>query len=80
MPNLINLLGRDSSTREDVTTTDEQRMVAIQRLLKGDPDRRGMEWGTVLVFSCEKDCCPGPGNKEKQGAWAEETVLVHWEN
>jgi len=79
MPNLINLLGRDSTTRKDVTTTDEQRMVAIQRLLKGDPDRRGMEWGTVLVFSCEKDCCPGPGNKEKQGAWAEETVLVHWE-
>jgi pre-rRNA-processing protein TSR4 len=39
-----------------------------------------MEWGTILVFTCEKDCRVGPGNKEKQGAWTEELVLVHWDN
>src|SRR6266566_3531003 len=72
MPNLINMLGRGSDTeREDITTTttDEQRKEMVQRLLKRDPDRRGMEWGTALVFTCEKDCCLGPGNKEKEGAW-----------
>jgi pre-rRNA-processing protein TSR4 len=81
MPNLINILGRDLSTGgEDVPTTNEQRKEAVRQLLKGDPDGRGMEWGTILVFTCEKDCCIGPGNKEKQGAWTEELVLVHWDN
>jgi pre-rRNA-processing protein TSR4 len=82
MPNLINILGRGSSSGgEDDTTTDEQRKEAVQRLLKkSDPEGRGMEWGTILVFTCEKDCCLGPDNKEKQGAWSEELVLVHWDD
>ncbi|KAF8498705.1 programmed cell death protein 2 [Russula emetica] len=81
MPNLIIMLGRGSDTeREDITTTDEQRKEVVQRLLKRDPDGRGMEWGTALVFTCEKDCCLGPGNKEKEGAWSEELVLVHWDD
>jgi pre-rRNA-processing protein TSR4 len=81
MPNLIIMLGRGSDTeREDITTTDEYRKEMVQRLLKRDPDGRGMEWGTALVFTCEKDCCLGPGNKEKEGAWSEELVLVHWDD
>jgi pre-rRNA-processing protein TSR4 len=81
MPNLINILGKETGTgEEDNTTTDEQRKETVQRLLKSDPEGRGMEWGTILVFSCEKDCCLGPGNKEKQGAWSEELVLVHWDD
>jgi pre-rRNA-processing protein TSR4 len=80
MPNLINILRRDPNTGgDDATTTDEQRKEVIQRLLKGDPDGRGMEWGTILVFCCEKDCI-GLGEKEKEGIWAEELVLVHWDN
>lgn len=81
MPNLINILGGVSTTGgEDATTTGEQRKEAVQQLLKSNPNGRGMEWGTVLVFTCEKDCCLGPGNKEKQGAWSEELVLVHWDD
>src|SRR5712672_2475672 len=75
MPNLINILGGSSSAGGgDSTTTDEQRKETLRQLLKGDPDGRGMEWGTVLVFSCEKDCCQGPIVKEKQGTWTEEVV------
>ena len=78
MPNLINVLGGGTTTGgEDIATTAEQRKEAIQRLLKSNPDGRGMEWGTVLVFTCEKDCCLG---SEKQGAWSEELVLVHWDD
>ncbi|KAI0255790.1 programmed cell death protein 2 [Lactifluus subvellereus] len=81
MPNLLNILsGNSNDGGEDVTTTDEQRKEAVQKLLKGNIDGRGMEWGTILVFSCEKDCCLGPGNKEKQDTWNEELVLVHWDD
>ena len=80
MPNLINILGRDSSTGGEDVTSDERRKEAIQRLLKGDPDGRGMEWGTILVFTCEKDCCTVASDKENQSAWTEELVLVHWDN
>jgi len=80
MPNLINMLGMGSDIkREDITTTDERKEI-VQRLLKSDPDGRGMEWGTALVFTCEKDCCLGPENKEREGAWSEELVLVHWDD
>ncbi|KAI0305953.1 programmed cell death protein 2 [Multifurca ochricompacta] len=80
MPNLINMVGRSSNTEGDEIATDEQRKEVVRKLLKGEPDGRGMEWGTILVFSCEKDCCLGPGNEEKQDAWSEELVLVHWDN
>jgi pre-rRNA-processing protein TSR4 len=81
MPNLINVLGKDLNTGgEDMSTTNGQQNEAVRQLLQGDPDGRGMEWGTILVFSCEKDCCVGPGSKEKQGTWTEELVLVHWDN
>ena len=80
MPNLINILGRDSSSGEEDVTSDERRKEAIQQLLTGDPHGRGMEWGTILVFSCENDCCTGTGVKDNQSAWTEELVLVHWDD
>lgn len=83
MPNLINIIGpgtTGSAAGDSGATTDEERKEAMRKLLKGEADGRGMEWGTVLVFSCEKDCCLGPGNKEKQDAWNEELVLVQWDN
>jgi pre-rRNA-processing protein TSR4 len=81
MPNLINILSASSNTGTgELTKTDEQRKEALENLLKGNADGRSMEWGTILVFSCEKDCCLGPGNKEKQDAWTEELVLVHWDD
>jgi len=43
-------------------------------------ERTGMEWGTVLVFTCRDNCCAGrveePRAKE---CWQEELVLVQWE-
>ena len=43
-------------------------------------ERTGMEWGTVLVFTCRDNCCAGrvddPSAKE---CWHEELVLVQWE-
>ncbi|KAI9464561.1 programmed cell death protein 2 [Lactarius psammicola] len=60
-------------------TTDEERKEVVRKLLKGEAHGRGMEWGTILVFSCEKDCCLGPGNKDKQDVWSEELVLVQWD-
>ena len=80
MPNLINMLGRGSDTKSEDTTTTDERKEIVHRLLKRDPDGRGMEWGTALVFTCEKDCCLGPGNKEKEGAWSEELVLIQWDD
>jgi pre-rRNA-processing protein TSR4 len=81
MPNLINIIGTASSTDGAYgATTDEERKEVVRKLLKGEADGRGMEWGTILVFSCEKDCCLGLGNKEKQDAWSEELVLAQWDN
>ena len=33
-----------------------------------------IEWGTVMVFSCENDCC------RDEEAWREEQVLVQWDD
>lgn len=74
MPNLINIL-KDASDKGKALT-DEERRKAVEKALKGDAETRGMDWGTVMVFSCEKDCCTGEGAKE---AWREEHVLIQWE-
>ncbi|KAH9036316.1 programmed cell death protein 2 [Lactarius pseudohatsudake] len=79
MPNLINILGTGSSADGDRATTEEERKEVVRKLLKGEAHGHGMEWGTILVFSCEKDCCLGLGNKEKQDAWSEELALVQWD-
>jgi hypothetical protein len=38
-----------------------------------DPEERTVEWGTVAVWVCGRDCCTGEGNKE---GWKEEVVKV----
>ncbi|KAH8116345.1 programmed cell death protein 2 [Phellopilus nigrolimitatus] len=55
--------------------TPEERQKEVERLLKHGAGRDGMEWGTCIVFSCEKDCC----QEEAKEAWVEELVLVQWE-
>lgn len=74
MPNLINVLGSVSangSTQPPKAISDAERQKALEKELK---ERNGMEWGTVMVFSCTADCCPG-GREH----FAEEEVLTQWE-
>lgn len=74
-PNLINVLrpswGDDDSQK---LRDDSERRKAVKRALVGDNKeaKRGLEWGTCLVYSCEKDCC-------RSGCWKEEVVYVQWD-
>jgi pre-rRNA-processing protein TSR4 len=62
--------------------TDEERRKQIEKSFrKGEAnkdEKRGMEWGTCLIFSCEKDCCLEDG-KEAQEVWREEVVYIQWD-
>ena len=73
-PNLINEL-RPSWADESQKLTDRERREAVKRALVGDNKevKRGLEWGTCIVYSCEKDC------SEKDGCWREEVVYVQWD-
>ena len=43
-------------------------------------ERTGMEWGTVLVFTCRDNCCAGKvDDATAKECWQEELVLVQWE-
>ncbi|KAF7430584.1 hypothetical protein PC9H_006292 [Pleurotus ostreatus] len=85
MPNLINVLksqweGSDDAAKSKMT--DEERRKAVEAALKdksGDA-KRGMEWGTCMVFSCEKDCrVEAGGTHEAKDVWREEAVLIQWD-
>ena len=80
MPNLINILRPGES--EGKKMTDAERRKAVEMELKGgdNTDRNGMEWGTCMIFSCEKDCCTDDGGEfEVRECWREELVLVQWD-
>ncbi|KNZ80136.1 Programmed cell death protein 2-like [Termitomyces sp. J132] len=75
MPNLINVVKRPNDAGKQAT--DEERRKAVERALKGGAsDGSGMDWGTSMVFSCEKDCCFDDNGKEAKECWREEIVLV----
>ncbi|KAJ8522708.1 hypothetical protein ONZ45_g710 [Pleurotus djamor] len=84
MPNLINILKPNSPESGEPLMkglTDEERVRMLRDSLK-DKDaevKRGMEWGTCLIFSCGKDCRGGPGAEEAKDVWQEEIVLVQWD-
>lgn len=83
MPNLINVLRTSIKDEDTHNLTDEQRMKAVQKALQKNAasDKRGMEWGTCMVFSCERDCCLDDSNdKEAKECWREEFVLVQWDD
>ncbi|KAI0741491.1 programmed cell death protein 2, partial [Daedaleopsis nitida] len=80
MPNLINVLQptRGQETGKGKTLTDDERRAEVLRTLKGQSTSgRGMEWGTCMIFSCEKDC--GANDGETESSWREEHVLVQWD-
>lgn len=80
MPNLINVV---KGTREDTpkNMSEEERRQTFQRIFKKQvgEEKSGMEWGTCMVFSCEKDCCVDDLGAEARETWREETVLVQWD-
>lgn len=83
MPNLINILGTSTRDEDTQKLTDGQRMEAVQKALQKNAtsDKRGMEWGTCMVFSCEKDCCLDDSNdREAKECWREELVIVQWDD
>ncbi|EDR05642.1 uncharacterized protein LACBIDRAFT_302768 [Laccaria bicolor S238N-H82] len=79
-PNLINVL-RSPEEEKPKKVSDEERRKAVERALKGEgkDEKRGMEWGTCFIFSCEKDCCCNDDGWEDKECWREEKVLVQWD-
>lgn len=51
---------------------------AISVLEEDEMSIDGMEWGTIMLFVCEKDCTP-QGTAEKQVGYLEEFAAVQWE-
>ncbi|EGO28781.1 hypothetical protein SERLADRAFT_406196 [Serpula lacrymans var. lacrymans S7.9] len=94
MPNLINVLrsaskdaGKETGGRRKKAglESDEERRKAVEAALRasGSPEKRAMEWGTCMVFSCENDCCIGDaesGGGKCTESWREEVVLVQWDD
>ncbi|KDN47106.1 hypothetical protein RSAG8_03883, partial [Rhizoctonia solani AG-8 WAC10335] len=73
MPNVLNLLKKPlPKAKQNATEAEEARKKLIAAAL-GGKGGVGMEWGTCMVFACEKDCCDG------REAWREEEVWVQWE-
>lgn len=85
MPNLINIL-RPSWEEQDegkrMKITDEQRRKLVEKAFRkgavGKDEKRGMEWGTCMVFSCSKDCCVEEGRNVEE-VWREEVVYIQWD-
>jgi len=76
MPNLINVLRRKGEA-DARKMTDEERRKEVERALKGGgADVEPMDWGTCLVFSCEKDCCVDENGAGARECWMEEIVLI----
>ncbi|TFY61534.1 hypothetical protein EVJ58_g4453 [Rhodofomes roseus] len=79
MPNLINVLRASTKTDEGKKKlSDEERRQQVMKELKGEGagGRVGMEWGTCMVFSCQKDC----SDEAAGSCWREELVLVQWDD
>ena len=86
MPNLINTLSptlEDGMGKKIKKMTDEERRKQIELFLKkseaNKDEKRGMEWGTCLIFSCEKNCCLEDGKDVKE-VWREEAVYIQWDS
>jgi pre-rRNA-processing protein TSR4 len=71
MPNLINVLSSRAATAEHPPSMVQDRENVVEESEKA---KAGMEWGTCMIFSCEKDCCEG------DECWREEFVLIQWDD
>jgi pre-rRNA-processing protein TSR4 len=71
VPSAITTTGKEpEGTKEVKAMSEEQRKEELAKLASGEEGGgEGMEWGTVMVFGCEKDCV----------GFREEWVGVEWE-
>jgi pre-rRNA-processing protein TSR4 len=87
VPHLISVLQSSSDSKKSVDVKQRSKKTeagndgtegptAQERAL----EKTGMEWGTILIFTCRDNCSAGrvddPTAKE---CWQEELVLVQWE-
>ena len=85
-PNVINLCNNNSQEQQEFAAMSEDaRKKHLQSLLskEGNNDKNNtkgeMEWGTILLFVCENDCCLNENNEECNENWKEELIYVQWE-
>lgn len=74
-PDTVSTTGDASAPKDKKAQTEDERKAELKRLAKGEAaagaDEEGeMEWGTIMVFGCERDCV----------GYTEEWVGVEWES
>jgi pre-rRNA-processing protein TSR4 len=71
-PDMMTTTGEKAEQKAKKQLTEAERKAELQRMAKGEGDGEDseMEWGTVMIFGCEKDCV----------GFREEWVGVEWEN
>jgi pre-rRNA-processing protein TSR4 len=71
-PDMITTTGEEAAKKAKKQQTEEERKAELQKLARGELDGEDseMEWGTVMVFGCKRDCV----------GMSEEWVGVEWEN
>ncbi|TIB80127.1 hypothetical protein E3Q22_02065 [Wallemia mellicola] len=80
-PNIINLC---NNTTQNNNLSEEERKKELEEALAGKSKgstKADMEWGTIMLFVCENDCCleSGSQSKEAREQWIEELAYVQWE-
>lgn len=73
MPNLINVVRKSDRDLYAKMTDEARRKLVEQALQKDGTEKTGMTWGTVMVFSCSKDCLGEDG-------WSESCTIVQWDD
>ena len=91
VPHLISVLvsasGPDLGSKKGIDVTQRLEKTEGAGDAKEGPtakekalEKTGMEWGTVLVFTCGENCCAGRvDDLIVRECWQEELVLVQWE-
>lgn len=70
-PETVSTTGKVPTKKEKKAQSEAERKEELQRLAKGEQEGEGeMEWGTIMVFGCERDCT----------GFTEEWVGVEWES
>lgn len=75
MPNILSILPTtDYASKEPVSSSGKAKNIDTKTVLESW--NVGMEFGTILVFVCQKDCHPG---KLEDVSYVEEAIVVQYE-